>query len=208
MTETVDNEMQVALCRQAKAALRKRLRLLRNALPVASVASRSRRIVERLLEHPFTQRARTVALFAAMPEKREVNLSALHESLSLRQARIFYPFMDRTSHGYRTGFRLWRPGDELSRQTQKFREPDPSAPEAQPGELDLVIVPALGLTLQGYRLGLGAGFYDATLPEFCPPAKSICVGYDFQRLIDLPVEPHDFACDAVVTDADDATSPG
>jgi 5-formyltetrahydrofolate cyclo-ligase len=90
----------------------------------------------------------------------------------------------------------------LAKRTHRFAEPNPSAPVATRGDLDLLVVPALGITLQGFRLGFGAGYYDSTLPDFCPPAKSICVGYDFQRLIELPIEAHDVACDAVVTDAE------
>ena len=205
LTKTIpaafDPESQETLRRQAKAELRKRLNSLRRALPLQSVADRSQRIVARLLEHPYLLDARSVALFSAMPEKREVDLSELHRLLSARGLRIYYPFMDRTPEGYRTGFRLLRPGDVLAKQTQRFSEPNPSAPVAMRGDLDLVVVPALGITLHGHRLGFGAGFYDSTLPDFCPPAKSICVGYDFQRVIELPVEAHDVACDALVTDA-------
>ncbi len=204
MPANFDTESHETLRKQAKAALRKRLGALRRALPAQSVADRSRRIVERLLDHPYVRDARSVALFAAMPEKREVDLTELHQRLSERGLPIYYPFMEPTPEGYRTGFRLLRPGDVLAKQSQCFSEPEPSAPVALRGDLDLVVVPALGITLQGYRLGFGSGFYDATLPDVCPPAKSICVGYDFQRLIELPVEPHDVCCDAVVTDADDS----
>jgi 5-formyltetrahydrofolate cyclo-ligase len=157
--------------------------------------------VARLREHPLLQSARTVGLYAAMPEKREVDLAALHALLADRGAQIYYPFMDPTPQGYTTGFRLWQAGDVLEKRGQQFVEPDPCRPIATRGDIDLVVVPALGLTLQGYRLGFGAGFYDATLPDLCPPAKTICVGYDFQLLIELPIETHDFKCDAVITDA-------
>jgi len=203
MPATLDAQEQETLRRQAKAALRKRLSALRCALPVQSVVDRSRRIVERLVEHPYLIGAKSVALFSAMPEKREVDLTELHERLSERGLPIYYPFMDSTPGGHCTGFRLLRPGDNLAMRNQRFAEPDPGAPVALRGDLDLVIVPALGITLQGYRLGFGAGYYDSMLPDVCPPAKTICVGYDFQRLIELPVEPHDIRCDAVVTDADE-----
>jgi len=62
-------------------------------------------------------------------------------------------------------------------------------------------VPALAVASSGHRLGYGSGFYDATLPDFCPPALSIVVAYDFQLLAELPVSAHDIACDIVVTDA-------
>jgi 5-formyltetrahydrofolate cyclo-ligase len=38
------------------------------------------------------------------------------------------------------------------------------------------------------------------LPRFSPPATSIVVAFDFQLVVELPVEAHDVACDLVVTD--------
>jgi 5-formyltetrahydrofolate cyclo-ligase len=197
-----DPDTLVQLRKQAKASLRKRLNSLRRALPAQAVAQRSRLIVARLATHSFLQRARGVGLYAAMPERGEVDLSALHDLLVQRGLRLYYPFMDPTAEGYTTGFRLCVPGSGLEKRGQRFAEPSPSAPIAVRGDIDVLVVPALGITLQGDRLGFGAGFYDATLPDLCPPAKSICVGYDFQLLVELPVEPHDFKCDEVITDAE------
>ncbi|MGC4070760.1 MAG: 5-formyltetrahydrofolate cyclo-ligase [Polyangiaceae bacterium] len=84
---------------------------------------------------------------------------------------------------------------------RSFAEPAPTAPRVDRGEVDVVIVPALAVTLDGLRLGYGSGFYDVTLPDVCPPARSIVVAYDFQRLVEIPTEPHDRRCDFVVTDA-------
>jgi len=190
-----------AFKRNAKVALRKRLLAVRRALPVASVADRSARIVDRLLSHPFMLEARGVALYAAMHHLREPDLTILHERLAANGTRLYYPFMTRIDGGFDTGFRFLRPGDDLSPREHRFAEPSSEAPKAQRGDIDLVIVPAVALSMDGYRLGMGGGFYDATLPDVCPPAKSIAVGYDFQRLVELPLEPHDFRCDAVVTDA-------
>src|SRR5204863_7612630 len=100
----------------------------------------------------------------------------------------------------RTGFRFVADVQEMRESERGFLEPPPNAPDAAPGELDLVLVPALGATPEGHRLGYGAGFYDVTLPEFCPAARSVIVAFDFQMLGELPVSELDFACDAVVTD--------
>jgi 5-formyltetrahydrofolate cyclo-ligase len=169
-------------------------------LPVSAVAERSSRIIARLLDHSWLQGARGIALYAPILDRREPDLSALHQCLLGRGVRLYYPFMDPSPSGYATGFRLWRPGDVLTARAHRFAEPSPAAPLAHRGDVDVVIVPALGFTLDGHRLGTGSGFYDATLRDLCPPAKSIVVGYEFQRLIELPTEPHDWPCDDVVTD--------
>jgi len=189
------------LRRKAKDVLRKRLGALRRALPLASANERSARIVERLTEHPWLKSSRAVALYAAIVERREPDLSALVAWLTSRKVRIYYPFMTRVEKGYSTGFKLLRPGDTLSVQAHRFAEPCNDAPRAERGDIDVVIVPALAVATDGHRLGSGSGFYDSTLPDICPPARSIVIGYDFQRLIELPVDPHDWRCDAVITDA-------
>lgn len=197
----LDQESVANLTQQAKIALRRQLGSIRRALPISAAAERSSRIVRRLLMHPWLVAARGVALYVAMLDRREPDLAELHRGLHERGVRLYYPFMDSVPSGYFTGFRLWRPGDVLMARAQHFAEPNPDAPLAQRGDVDVVVVPALGVTPDGHRLGTGSGFYDSTLPDLCPPAKSIVIGYDFQRLVELPTEPHDWRCDDVITDA-------
>jgi 5-formyltetrahydrofolate cyclo-ligase len=64
----------------------------------------------------------------------------------------------------------------------------------------VVIVPALWIDAGGQRIGYGAGFYDRTLPRFCPPGRSIGVAFDFQLAGDVPVTEGDVAVGLVVTD--------
>ena len=64
----------------------------------------------------------------------------------------------------------------------------------------MIFVPALAVAPNGHRVGYGAGFYDATLPGFCPPARAVVVAFDFQLLGEVPSSEQDFACDLVLTD--------
>jgi 5-formyltetrahydrofolate cyclo-ligase len=185
----------------SKRVLRTKLRALRQALPEQAAAVRSARIVERLVQHPQLQLARGVALFWPMLERREVDLRRLDEHLRRSGKRLYYPFMERSETGdITTGFRLVLDRNELRERGQRFAEPAPTVPTATRGEIDAVIVPALAATPNGYRLGYGSGFYDATLPDIVPPARSIVVIFDFQLMQELPIMPHDLACDEVVTD--------
>ncbi|MBL8952906.1 MAG: 5-formyltetrahydrofolate cyclo-ligase [Myxococcaceae bacterium] len=65
--------------------------------------------------------------------------------------------------------------------------------------IDVFVVPAVGLGLDGSRLGHGGGYYDATLPRW--PA-AIKVGFVFECcLVDrLPMESWDVWMDWVVTE--------
>jgi 5-formyltetrahydrofolate cyclo-ligase len=189
-----------ALRERAKRQIRTRMRALRAALPKAALAARSRAVCARVASLPLFERAGSVALFWQIAERGEVDLRELDAALRQTKKRIYYPFMQPSGDVIRTGFRLVTDIADLVDRGRGFCEPALAAPEAQPGALELVLVPALALASDGHRIGYGAGFYDATLPEHCPPARSIVVGFDFQLLAELPVDEGDIACDIVVTD--------
>ena len=193
-------EERSTLTAQAKRQIRSRMRALRKALPASSVSERSARIRARLAELEAYRSARKIALFWPMRDKNEVDLALLDETARASGKAIFYPFMDPSADGYKTGFRLTQAQSELRERGRGFAEPDPSAPEAKPGELDLVVVPALAACGEGYRVGYGIGFYDVTLPDQCPPAVAAVVVFDFQLLAEAPHADGDFRCSLVVTD--------
>src|SRR5262249_7824405 len=88
--------------------------------------------------------------------------------------------------------------EALSERGLGFREPDPAAPEAE--ALDVVVVPALQIDARGHRIGYGAGFYDRTLPRFCPPALAVGVAFSFPLIPAGPVPAGDVPLDLIVTD--------
>lgn len=196
----LDPELYRTILVRAKRQLRKRLRALRSAIPAEALALRNRLLCERIRAADWFENARSVALFWPMLNRNEVDLRGIDSEARSLGKRIFYPFMADAGETLRTGFRLVEDVLEMRESERGFLEPALGAPEAVAGELDLVLVPALGATPEGHRLGYGAGFYDVTLPEFCPPARSVIAAFDFQILGELPVSELDFACDTVVTD--------
>jgi 5-formyltetrahydrofolate cyclo-ligase len=189
-----------ALGQRAKMQLRARLSATRRALPPAAVNARSAAIIERLCALAPLAEARAVASFWPMDGRAEVDLRGLDRWLGERGVARYYPFMDPREGGFSTGFRRVAAPEELALRGRQFLEPPPDAPGAQRGDVDVVLVPALAITPEGHRLGFGSGFYDATLPDVAPPALTIGVAFSFQLLGELFVEPHDVACDLVVTD--------
>lgn len=195
-----DSKLLHEISRRAKRELRRKLRAARQALPPRGIAQRSEQIAERVLSLSDYRSARSVACFAPMPGKNEVDLSSVDAAARRAQKVVYYPFMDPTESGFRTGFRLVADPSELVDRGRGFAEPPPAAPEAKRGDIDLVLVPALAADGMGQRLGYGAGFYDSTLPDVRPPARAVVVVFGFQLLAELPVEEHDVRCDVVVSD--------
>lgn len=73
--------------------------------------------------------------------------------------------------------------------------PKLSAKEITP---KIVIVPGLGFTSDGARLGRGKGFYDRYLED--RDVLKIGIGFEMQIEQDIPTDPHDVKMDFVVTD--------
>lgn len=197
----LDPKLQAELVSRAKKQIRARMKAIRGGHPSSALKERSRAVVERLLVHPSVVGARSVASFWPMLERGEVDLRALDENLRQRGVSLYYPFMEPLSGGgYSTGFRRTASQEELADLGRGFFEPSKEGEIARSGDIDVVIVPALAADVRGHRIGYGAGYYDATLADVCPPARSIIAAYQFQMLAELPVEGHDVACDFVVTD--------
>jgi 5-formyltetrahydrofolate cyclo-ligase len=195
-----DADTLAALGQRAKKQLRARLSATRRALPPSAVQARSARIVELLCGLAPLVGARAVASFWPMEGRAEVDLRGLDRWFGERGVTRYYPFMDPKGAGFTTGFRRIAGADDLQLRGRRFFEPPQAAPVAARGDVDVVLVPALAVTPEGHRLGFGSGFYDATLPDIAPPALTIAVAFSFQLLAELFIEPHDVACDLVVTD--------
>ncbi|MCM1152887.1 MAG: 5-formyltetrahydrofolate cyclo-ligase [Muribaculum sp.] len=90
------------------------------------------------------------------------------------------------------------PYDQSRLELGSFHIEEPCGDElTDPDTLELIIVPAVAYDRKGNRLGRGKGFYDRLLHT--SKAAKIGVGYEFQLLEDLPVEPHDVPMDMVIT---------
>ncbi|OQX70108.1 MAG: 5-formyltetrahydrofolate cyclo-ligase [Sorangiineae bacterium NIC37A_2] len=193
------SDLEAEFARRAKKQIRSRAKAVRLGLPEAARHARSERIVASLSELDIVRAARGVALFWPMVERGEVDLRPLLGILRDRDVATFFPFMEPKEGGFSTGFREVRRESDLVERGRGFVEPT-EGPAAARGQIDVVIVPALAVDSRGYRVGYGAGYYDATLGDLCPPAVSVVVCYDFELMAELPIERHDVRCDLVVTD--------
>lgn len=95
--------------------------------------------------------------------------------------------------------------DELIIGKWKILEPprerwDEPAKNVPPEELDLVIVPGVGFSRDGGRMGNGQGYYDRLLERVRPDCPLIGLGYESQLFDQLIVSPHDVFMDKVVTE--------
>ena len=194
--EEFDPEAVKILAYRAKVELRKRARALRNTIPFNAIAERSAKIQARLENLPHFQEAKRVALFWPIEGRNEVDLRPLAKTLQSRGISVAFPAIDPETRVMT--FRFPPNPETMKERGLGFAEPTGEDPEAT--ELDVIVVPALGLDAVGNRIGYGAGYYDRTLPRFCPPAMSIGVAFDFQLLVEVPTTEGDVPVNMVVTD--------
>jgi 5-formyltetrahydrofolate cyclo-ligase len=181
------------------------MRGLRNAAPLEACRARSAAIVARLEALAPIAAARRVALFWPIEEKHEVDLRPLDAALRARGARVAYPAVDPDtrlmSFCFVDGADAAQAAQSMRERGLGFAEPPEAAPAAAPGELDVIVVPALAFDPRGHRIGYGAGFYDRALPGHAPPAVTVGVAYDYQLVAEVPDHPHDVPLAWLVTDA-------
>lgn len=164
-----------------KANLRRRLR-----------AQREERYVEHNLLHllklPEISKAKVIASYHSYgtePNTSELNQAILKEGRVLLLPRI---------NGEDIEWVRWDGRAETLQENGNFHEPVGEALSTI-DSIDLVLVPALAIDPDGYRLGQGGGFYDRALPRLRAWKHGIV--YNFERMEhDLPREPWDIPMDS------------
>lgn len=68
----------------------------------------------------------------------------------------------------------------------------------EPSEIDLMVVPGVAFTADGYRMGRGKGYYDKYMSSDGFRAMKVGVCYSCQLVDELPVDPHDVRMDKVI----------
>lgn len=179
---------------QRKAELRAQLKSRLAELTDEQIADGSTRIADRILEDEGWNNARSVLLFA--PMRFEMDLVRVIREGITRGKEVCLPRFSTTNAVYEAAvLRDW-PSD-LVKGGFGIPEPAPGCPAMALNQLDLMIVPGLGFTTSGLRLGRGKGFYDRLLAE--TRGRRWGVAFDCQIVTRLPVEPHDVVLQSILT---------
>lgn len=181
-----------------KASLRESLSAKRKALTPQVLDTRGLKVQARFLATPYYQNARTIALYAPIRGEvptRDILIAALADDKV-----VCYPLSH--VHGRILSFRAITSEAELEPGRLGVREPA-NASELIPVEkIDLFVVPGLGFTRDGKRLGRGGGYYDATLRSASERSRRVGLGFSEQVVDDIPVNADDVLMDLVVTETE------
>lgn len=180
-----------------KELLRKRLLEERRSMPFEAVYELSLRAQKRLLSSAFFTEAGKVALYCSF--QNEVLTDEVFERARALGKEVFFPRVTASGKGGRLEF--FRVGrlSELAPGAYEIPEPAAGAETVDPASFDLIVMPGVAFDEAGGRLGFGKGYYDMALEGAA--GRKVALAYEFQVLKEMiPVEPHDIAVSAVVTE--------
>ena len=165
--------------------------VLRQQLRAQQVSGDDRALCRNILESPWFQQAKTVMAYMAIPS--EPDLGPVIGEIFARGKTLILP---RCEPECRLSARRVTSLEGLMPGAFGILEPGPELPEADPVEIDLVLVPGLAFDRTGRRLGQGKGYYDRFLSS-CPGRT---MGVCRRTVEEIPTEDHDIRMDAVVTE--------
>lgn len=209
--------------RARKQALRKEIRAKVRALSADEIAAQSERVSQKLFALPEYRLAKSVGLFLSMPKNEIKTETALRhcvendkivyvpqvgqnfESADMELLRVFLTDNDdKEKNNERLLFYERWPKNKWG-----IPEPPESMPKeaAQPGDIDLLVVPGLGFDRQGNRIGQGKGYYDRFIARITTKGDDdnsvkpqlVAVTLDCQLVESVPVSPLDRVMDKILS---------
>jgi 5-formyltetrahydrofolate cyclo-ligase len=182
--------------RRAKRDVRRRVLAERDAMPPAERAHLADAATERFLGLPEVSRAKIVLAFWSFGSELATAslIAALHErGIVVALPRIVDGDLEARSY---------RPGDPVTRTT--FGAFEPAAGRViDPGDIDLIAVPAVAFDREGRRVGYGGGFYDRFLAKTRGDAARVGIAFSVQLSppgLPLPAGHFDLRVHVVVTE--------
>ncbi len=172
-----------------KTALRREIRLKKEALSPQQIEAASLDLTEQFCVHPLYKEAKTV--FAYLSYNQEVRTDPLIRRAWQDGKTVGVPKIIED----KMVFLRLEEGDPIAEGYKGIPEPVKEIPLHDPTAL--VLLPGLAFDPQGHRLGYGGGFYDRFLSLEPHPTVALC--FDFQMYDHLECEDHDIPADVVLS---------
>ena len=179
-----------------KPALRRRLRQRRRLVTESAAARAAQRCAALLADSALWPRLRAIGLYR--PGDGELDPTPVaHRARADNRARTL--FLPRLC-GASLEFAPWPQDAPLV--ANRFGIGEPQTAAVKVTSLDLLLLPTVGWTADGARLGMGGGFYDRCLGSVKASQRPLLVGlaYACQRCEDLRADPWDVQLDGVLTE--------
>ena len=177
---------------ESKRHLRQALRDRRDRVAQETREIDSQQIIHKILSMREVLAAET--LFVYVSFRSEVQTHGLLNQLLQLEKQVCVPFVDANDQMQAVPFVCW---DDMQPDHFGVLVPKRSTPTNK--IIETSIVPGLGFTTRGARLGYGKGYYDRFL-AIQGSCTKIGVAFDCQIVEQMPTESFDCAMDYVVTE--------
>lgn len=174
-----------------KAELRKQVLQEMKALPLEQKQAMDQALTDQFLKHPFYQEAKVIATYLSFPH--EFQTQELIEQALKDGKKVLIP---KTYPRGRMDFVVYDP-QQLVKTSFGLLEPQGDLEVVDASQIDLIHVPGLAFTTEGYRIGYGGGYYDRYLKHF--PGHTLSTVYPCQ-IQDFIPENHDIPVEEVLID--------
>ena len=148
-------------------------------------------LTEQLLQHPFYQEAKVIATYLSFPH--EFQTQELIEQALKDGKKVLIP---KTYPKGCMDFVVYNP-QQLVKTSFGLLEPQGDLEVVDASQIDLIHVPGLAFTTEGYRIGYGGGYYDRYLKHFS--GNTLSTVYPCQ-IRDFIPEDHDIPVQEVLVD--------
>ncbi|HSJ36599.1 MAG TPA: 5-formyltetrahydrofolate cyclo-ligase [Planococcus sp. (in: firmicutes)] len=178
-----------------KANQRKDMISLLKAMDPEEHRQKSDAIIDFLMDDPVFQAATVIGTtISAFPE---VDTRKLLEKCWKAGKKTAVPKCDPVTRAM--SFRLVDDPAQLETVYMKLKEPIVKlTDEVTPEQIDLLIVPGVIFSTDGFRIGFGGGYYDRFLTRYKGPTRSLA--FASQLVNAVPVEAHDLPVECICTE--------
>ena len=174
-----------------KSELRKQVLQEMKVIPQKQKNTMDRALTDRLLHHPFYQEAKVIATYLSFPH--EFQTQELIEQALKDGKKVLIP---KTYPQGRMEFVVYDP-QQLVKIFFGLLEPQGNLEVVDASQIDLIHVPGLAFTREGYRIGYGGGYYDRYLENFAGHSLSTIYPCQVQE---FNSEDHDIPVQEVLID--------
>ena len=178
---------------ESKNALRRSMRVLRDQINEELLEQSSQKITEEVLGLPQILTAKVIFVYISF--RSEVQTHALIDQLLERDKQVCVPFIDESDRMQAVRFDGWH-----NMELNPFGFLVPREAVSENRTIELSIVPGLGFTREGLRLGYGKGHYDRFFSARAGGTK-VGLAFDCQIVDQIPSEPFDCPMDYVLTES-------
>jgi 5-formyltetrahydrofolate cyclo-ligase len=184
---------------ESRAALRRRLRQLRRAIPPAARRAAAIAVAHHIRRAFNLRPGLRIAVYAPLPS--ELDTAALVRLARRHHCHVYLP---RLTHLRHRRMRFIEARGAMRRNRLGILEPV-HLRYLSARRLDLVFVPLVGFDATGMRLGMGAGYYDRAFAflrqrSHWTHPRLIGMAYSIQQVPHIDGAPHDVRLNDVVTE--------